>query len=100
MDRLTHREFLTWGEWFKQQWNEPNRSDHYLMQIACEIVRVNLKKGAAQKLKLSQFLLPFKWIMGGQAVSPEEAARQAKRTWIARLGGKVKIVKKPKESDG
>ena len=30
----SHREYLTWMVWLNEEWNNPNRTDHYLMQIA------------------------------------------------------------------
>lgn len=31
---LTHRQYLGWNEWLREQWNRPDRADHYRMQIA------------------------------------------------------------------
>lgn len=31
---MTHRQYLTWQAWLADQWNQPSRSDHYLMRIA------------------------------------------------------------------
>jgi hypothetical protein len=30
---MTHRQFLCWQCWLQLQWNVPNRSDHYVMQL-------------------------------------------------------------------
>ena len=38
LTELTHREFATWRAWLDQQWNEPDRTDHYLMQLAHLVV--------------------------------------------------------------
>ena len=35
--RVSHREFLLWCEWLRLQWNEPSRTDHYLMAVALEL---------------------------------------------------------------
>jgi len=31
---MTHRQFEAWQEWLAMQWNLPDRSDHYMMQVA------------------------------------------------------------------
>lgn len=31
---MTHRQFMAWQWWLAEQWNQPDRSDHYLMQLA------------------------------------------------------------------
>ena len=37
---MTYRQYITWLLWEEEEWNQPSRSDHYLMQIACEVRRV------------------------------------------------------------
>jgi len=39
IQKLSHREYLTWKEYFKIQWNEPSRGDWYLRQIAAEVYK-------------------------------------------------------------
>jgi hypothetical protein len=39
MQKHTHKEHLTWLAYLEQQMNEPNRTDHYLMQLTVELVR-------------------------------------------------------------
>lgn len=34
---MTHRQYLMWQLWLGQQWNEPDRHDHYSMRIAEEL---------------------------------------------------------------
>lgn len=31
--KLSHREYLTWLAWTQDEWNQPNRTDYYLMQL-------------------------------------------------------------------
>lgn len=79
---ITHREFLTWAVYLQQQWNEPNRTDYYLMQISQVIKQVNSRRGATHRLSREQ--LKFDW--GGP---PEQTAEEAKHLWAARLGVKL-----------
>lgn len=42
---MTHRQFLVWRLWLREEWNRPNRTDHYIMQIAeaCNLSGERLK---------------------------------------------------------
>jgi hypothetical protein len=31
---MTHRQFAAWQWWLLEQWNQPDRHDHYLMSVA------------------------------------------------------------------
>ena len=57
MDRVSNREFLSWQEWWKDQWNEPDRHDWYLMQIASTLVK--LKSKNPEEIKTSWYKMPF-----------------------------------------
>lgn len=57
MRKITHREFLGWLYWLESQWNEPSRSDYYLMQVAAEVRRV-LRKNPS-KIKTEHLLIKF-----------------------------------------
>ena len=88
MERHTHRELLAWNEWLDEQWNQPTRSDHYLMQIAQEVRRSFAKKCP----KFSAFKIPFQTPKPAKPVSPETIAQRAaiaKAIWSQRLGRKV-----------
>lgn len=37
---MTHRQFRVWKAWLELDQERPSRSDHYAMQIACEVRRV------------------------------------------------------------
>jgi hypothetical protein len=91
MQRHTHREYLLWNEYLDEQWEKPDRHDHYLMQIAMYVSR---QFGSSSgKLKLSSFKLPFVW-RKAEAVpiktEAEEAkaksAESAKSRWFGFLG--------------
>lgn len=86
---MTHREFLTWQAWIDRQWNRPDRTDFYLMQVACEVRRVLSRKPAG--IKIDDFRLPFG--EEGQRElkrqDAEEIAKQAKQGWAAYLSAKL-----------
>ena len=55
MDRVSHREYLTYEAYYDSQWNEPSSTDHYLMQV-CQY----LNRGRDGKLPdLEAFKLSF-----------------------------------------
>lgn len=90
--RVTHREHRLWVEWLSEQWNEPERSDWYLMQIAAEIrqFRYGFSKHP-QAVKLKDMKLPFKTKMEVAAAeqNKELSEREMQRietAWMARLG--------------
>lgn len=77
---MTDRQFLCWQIWCREQLNEPDRHDYYLMQVACEVARVLAKD--PEKLQTEKFRLRF----GTQAPTQETAVAHSKRVWAAVLG--------------
>ncbi len=70
---MTHRQYVAWQEWLQQQWNEPTRSDHYLMQIAAETRRVNLAKAEDQKsVAIEMYEIDFKFKTKEESVKEEK----------------------------
>lgn len=37
MEKTTHRQYEAWSEWLDEQWNRPDRSDHYVMALVLEV---------------------------------------------------------------
>lgn len=62
-------DFLKWQAFLAQQMNKPNRTDHYLMQVAaylaqlCEIVSKLLSGGKIKGFKIGDMLIPFNVVM-------------------------------------
>jgi hypothetical protein len=90
MERSSHREYLLWKRHFKDEWNHPNRTDHYLMQIAREVKRVLSKKPA--KIQLKHFLLDF----NPKKKSQEEVGQQNKSYIKQYLAGVMENMKRRK----
>jgi len=82
---MTYREYLTYLADYGEEWNQPDRHDHYLMQIAAEIRSIFNKNVTIDKLKI-----PFKSTTDTKRKvatkeEREEATRLAKAAWSARL---------------
>lgn len=85
MSRMTHREYLIWLRRLDNLWNEPSRSDFYLMQMTSYLSksynpdRHRLRWGAPK----------------GPPPMSEEAQKarieQIKAAAIKRVGGKVNV---------
>lgn len=87
---MTHRQYLAWLAWLGAQWNLPDRNDHYLMQVALEVVRSRPTKQPVT-LKLDDMKIPFRQQRHESApATREQAAAWAKEVWIARVGGEVR----------
>lgn len=72
--------------WFNQQYDEPSRSDYYLMQIAQEVRRVLSKNPS--RVRLLDFKLPFGKTSTDKKVK-EDISKKAISRWIGYFGGKV-----------
>lgn len=46
MKKISERTFQTWKARFRREWNQPSRSDYYMMQVSADIH--NLFKGGTQ----------------------------------------------------
>lgn len=80
----TNRQHLVWVEWLKMQWNAPNRTDHYLMQVAAEVARQWAKH--PQSCKLGNFIIQFG---GDKPLTPTQRKRQiqdSKDRWLSAVG--------------
>ena len=51
---MTHRQFEVWQLWLKAEWNQPSRTDHYLMRLAQAF-------GGSEDSTLDDFKIPFAW---------------------------------------
>lgn len=87
MERISYRQYSTWIAWLDQQWNKPDRSDHYMMQVAAEVRRVLSKK--PQSIKLGHFLLKFEFVPPRPTTS-KQALAASKAKWFAAVGMVVK----------
>jgi len=56
MAKTSHREYLLWMDYLQAEWNQPSRSDYYLMQIAEKVTKAF---GGNKKWGPGKFKLPF-----------------------------------------
>lgn len=86
-------------KWLAREWNRPDRSDYYAMQIAAEIRALFSNK----PVKLDQFHVSFTFgdaqQSSDQGMTKEKAASIAKAKWIGRFGGNVRHVVKDKHGN-
>ena len=74
---MTHREVLLWRRYYADEWNEPSRTDHYLMSIAQTIRGIFGKSPSLNKMKIR---------FGTSELDPELTPEVATAYSRARLG--------------
>lgn len=83
MARMSYREYQIRLAWMDQEWNEPDRSDHYLMLIVRYLDAIMRRSG---KLKeLLSFKIPFTRKKQELTTKTQEP-NQAPNHWDATLG--------------
>lgn len=80
----THRQFQVALEWIEREWNEPSRTDHYLMQLAAEIRRSNVKN--PQSVKMDHFKIKFERKAKALPVNQGMTTKMTKARWKAAVG--------------
>lgn len=84
MEKTSFREFLVWSSHFEQEWDQPDRTDQYLMQIAREIVVLRTN---SNRHKVEDFKLKFSENKQ-RPMTVEQKTALAKARWAARAGKK------------
>lgn len=51
MRRTSYRQYRAWMRYLREMLNEPSRTDYYLMQVAAETRRGNVKPGTRVQVK-------------------------------------------------
>jgi hypothetical protein len=83
MERVTHREYRLRVLWNQHQWNKPNLTEYYLMQIAQHLARL---PGAKKLSELGKFKLPFKYEkVNPRKRKPPTKAEHSASVWAAAL---------------
>lgn len=80
---MTHRQFRVWKQWLRDENNRPQRIDYYLMQIAAEIRKPNVKNH--RKVRTGDFRLVFKDVDKVEE-GMEAKIKRSKSAWIGVLG--------------
>jgi len=80
---MTYREYLTRLAWLDMMWGQPELSDYYSMQTACEVRRVLSKN--PNRVNIEDFILKF---IPPDGMSSEDKARSTQRSknaWLSIL---------------
>lgn len=72
--------------WVMEQNTQPDKKDHYLMQIAAEVRRVLSRN--PRRVKLSDFVLTF--VQEKPKLTKEQATAISKNRWLGWLGVRLK----------
>lgn len=89
---MTHRQYEVVQAWLEAEWNRPSRSDYYLMQIGCEVLRGRVRKPKSVQMK--HLKLAFQVAQAPRKpLTREEAAAAAKARWVGLMGMPVRVVK-------
>ncbi len=90
---VSHREYLSWIEWFQLEQNTPSRADHYAMQItqAIKSHHYSQYKNPPPVPALDKLAIPFVWKEQKEKKKPvkltrEEATKRSQALWCGRLG--------------
>lgn len=85
---MTHRQWLGWQAWLRDQWNQPDRHDHYLMSIAWEVRNVLASK--PQPFRSADYQLEWKEKGKESPMTIEQETAYQKARWFAATGYKPK----------
>jgi hypothetical protein len=101
---MSHREFITWQAWIEAEWNQPSRTDYYLMSLRAEVRSLPHtlfgKHGTSANIKLEDLRLRFRSQEDKKLQTKEEAVASAKARWSAFVGGKFTTVQSsPREPE-
>lgn len=82
---MSNREYMTRLEWLNQQWDEPDRGDYYLMQIAREVRQVLATKSVGD---IEKFRIRYTLASSETSKSSTEKLAASKYAWGGILGKK------------
>lgn len=82
---LTHKQQLVWDAFLDEEYNEPSRTDMYLVQLAWIMERFGKKKGQS-KSKFKDFVLKFG--KNKKAKDPLKSMAASKASWFGITGAK------------
>lgn len=84
---VTYRQYKAWMSWLDDQWNSPDRHDFYLMQIAAEVRRPNVK--TPSRVQMKDFVVKFEERGSKRKLSQAQKDlmnRLNKSKWLAVVG--------------
>ncbi len=86
LENHTHREFLTMDGWLDEEWNNPSRSDFYMMQNTLYMIReIRGLFTSKVNIKFEHMRLKFDR-EESKPKSAEQVAMNSKAAWFAAVG--------------
>lgn len=85
---MTARQFRAWQAWLALEMESPSRTDHYLMQVAAEVRRGQVKNPRQVKLNdfRLRFVAPQDRGLRATGMSDEQALAAEKAMWFSAVG--------------
>lgn len=93
MEKHTEKEMRVTLAWLEMQWDRPNRTDWYLMQIAAEVRRGLVKKPNSVKTENMRIRFVLSSKRSTPALTPGQQMLASKQCWLGAVGllGKVNL---------
>lgn len=87
MSGITNREYRMRLKWLDEQWNKPDRHDHYIMALTRAVDRQYNDKRKERDLK--DFKVPFKEVV----VQPEPTTEEERERYLdmALMAWKIRV---------
>lgn len=95
MANHTEKQILVWLEWLDQQMNVPSRTDTYLMQVAAELVRGQVKSADKRKIKINDFRIKF--VRDDEKPNPVDVSRKQLAAFIQKVGQPILMSRKERD---
>lgn len=83
--KTPYRHFLAWMYKLDVEWNQPSRSDHYLMQLDSNVRRANAKHPRSVKMADSKLEFQLRHERA-KKLTREAAAKASKSRWCMAVG--------------
>ena len=85
---MTLRQFAVWDAWVAEDFNNPSRTDYYLMGIAANVIRPHLTEGA--RVTLDDFRIKFGKQAEENKMPTQKEIEANKARWFEAVGGNVR----------
>jgi hypothetical protein len=86
MENHTEKEMRITLAWLRMQWDRPDRTDWYLMQIAAEVRKGLVKHPNSVKTDQLKIKFIFDECRPAAVLTPEEQMRVSKQCWLGAVG--------------
>ncbi len=87
---MTHRQFLVWQAWLEEEWENPSRTDFYLMQLEATLIDVNRTDGLGTDVNKRKISFKPKKPLSKDSLMM--AAKRRKAQIMEQYKGKVTVI--------